>query len=416
MSAILIAYTCMTFILTEYTHEPGWRDLPARRLTTSCLVWQSIGTQQAQWRDPLLLSLISLLHARPCNRLCARPVVVTLWPTSLKCGHRACNDEQLLCCTPRQNVAIELAIMSNYSALSLICEAGYDCDLFVAHRDFSYNNLTGFFPISLSESGTIQIINLAGNSFHGIVYAYSGDSKKLRKLLHSFRGSSFLRQSGCGVCSRLQSCTLQVTLVCFPAVRQVHGAIWTNMLTEHLVTPQLEALPTSHVLAARVMWPPGCSGAGQCDYSKYYTAANGTACGPQTGKRCQDQACSLGQCQTAKRYPNSTICDEYNPNALDVRCQVSSCSAGECTNVTSNKPAGTVCLPTPGQYYMPYITGTCETDECCAHCDGAGRCDEDIRDGQSCTKCTGPSCGKGTSGCEPSGCSCARTSCVFNYL
>eukprot|EP00850_Spirogloea_muscicola_P021319 SM000244S08554 [mRNA] locus=s244:23702:30065:- [translate_table: standard] len=161
-----------------------------------------------------------------------------------------------------------------------------------------------------------------------------------------------------------------------------------------------------------------CDGVGGCDYSKYHTAANGTACGPQTGPFCSKGACRLGQCQPATIYPNGTICDTlYNPNggnAIDDQCLISSCIHGECTNIVGNKPAGTVCLPPAELYDHPYIFGTCESDECCAHCDGAGKCDRDIRDGQSCTKCTTSFCGEGSSGCEPNGCSCVYTSCGPN--
>eukprot|EP00850_Spirogloea_muscicola_P014096 SM000099S25202 [mRNA] locus=s99:103190:106609:+ [translate_table: standard] len=118
-----------------------------------------------------------------------------------------------------------------------------------------------------------------------------------------------------------------------------------------------------------------CTGRGSCDYSKYYTAASGTMCGSTPGMGCANMACSAGQCQVSSVYANGIICDTHNPNALDDRCQVSSCSNGQCSNVVSNKPAGTVCLPTPTGYESEgyfYIDGTCESDECCAHCDGTG--------------------------------------------
>eukprot|EP00850_Spirogloea_muscicola_P004746 SM000020S06096 [mRNA] locus=s20:1143484:1147958:+ [translate_table: standard] len=115
--------------------------------------------------------------------------------------------------------------------------------------------------------------------------------------------------------------------------------------------------------------------------------------------------------------PSGTICDIYNTNGIDERCQVSSCSNEECSNVVSNKPAGTVCLPPPqriGSYY--YVDGTCKSDECCSHCDGRGSRDENIRDGFSCNTCsTGSECGEGPSGCEPGGCVCHRTRCAFTY-
>eukprot|EP00850_Spirogloea_muscicola_P014714 SM000107S14080 [mRNA] locus=s107:465534:474135:+ [translate_table: standard] len=130
--------------------------------------------------------------------------------------------------------------------------------------------------------------------------------------------------------------------------------------------------------------------------------------------------CRSSACQVVNNVPDGTFCNDFNPNAVDSRCQISSCRNGTCSVVVRNKPAGTVCLPTSNflvgslmGYQSNYVTGTCESAECCARCDGAGHCDNDIREGQGCRNCTNPTnCGGGPNGCDPYGCVCRQTSCL----
>eukprot|EP00850_Spirogloea_muscicola_P011309 SM000069S20746 [mRNA] locus=s69:659884:663464:- [translate_table: standard] len=81
----------------------------------------------------------------------------------------------------------------------------------------------------------------------------------------------------------------------------------------------------------------------------------------------------------ARKYPDGTICDTLDPAKIDLRFQVASCSNGRCTHVISNKPNSTVCGSTE-------VDTPCESNECCARCDGVGRGDDNISDNQPCTK------------------------------
>eukprot|EP00850_Spirogloea_muscicola_P016654 SM000137S00432 [mRNA] locus=s137:181:2397:+ [translate_table: standard] len=149
-----------------------------------------------------------------------------------------------------------------------------------------------------------------------------------------------------------------------------------------------------------------CSGSGGCDTSvPPQIAADGSRCDNNNATGCQYKTCRSSACQVVNNIPDGTICSDFNPNAVDSRCQISSCRNGTCSVVVGNKPAGTVCLPTPYDlgplmgYLSNYVTGTCESAECCARCDGAGHCDNDIREGQGCSNCTNPTnCGGGPNG------------------
>eukprot|EP00850_Spirogloea_muscicola_P011880 SM000075S21969 [mRNA] locus=s75:352291:354407:+ [translate_table: standard] len=116
-----------------------------------------------------------------------------------------------------------------------------------------------------------------------------------------------------------------------------------------------------------------------------------------------------GKCETVRIHHDGTFCDvnTANATAIDPRCQINACSNGQCTTVVSKKPVGSVCHPSfldVDHYFDFYDTGgSCISNECCAQCDAAGRCDDNIRDGMSCTKCTEGYCSEGPGGCEPDG-------------
>eukprot|EP00850_Spirogloea_muscicola_P023497 SM000362S13784 [mRNA] locus=s362:73646:81633:+ [translate_table: standard] len=136
------------------------------------------------------------------------------------------------------------------------------------------------------------------------------------------------------------------------------------------------------------------SGTGGCDTSvPPQTAADGSRCDLHHATGCQYKTCRSSACQVVNNVADGTICSD-NPNVVDGRCQISSCRNGTCSRFVGNKPAGMVCLPHPLDvgplvgWIANYITGTCESAECCARCDGAGNCDRDIREGQACRNCT----------------------------